>query len=110
MLPTDQVEALASLVDEVERVAAVGKDAIRCRREQHAGKRARQGASRDTGEQGALGGFTMAYRAPVPEPALQRREIELARKRGALPSRRLAIAVRRNPPGAVEERKIGLLF
>src|SRR5215204_1259333 len=52
----------------------------------------------------------MAHRAPVPEPALQRREIGPAPNRGALPSRRLAIAVRRDPPGAVEECEISLLF
>ena len=61
-------------------------------------------------EQGAFGGLAMAHGAPVPEPALERREIGPARKRGALPSRRLAIAVRRDPPGAVEEREISLLF
>ena len=110
MLPTDQVEALASLVDEVERVAAVGEGAVRRRREQQARKRGRRGASRDGGEQGAFGGLAMAHGAPVPEPALERREIGPARKRGALPSRRLAIAVRRDPPGAVEEREISLLF
>src|SRR5215204_1191332 len=110
MLPTDQVEALASLVDEVERVAAVGEGAVRCRREQQARKRGRRGAVRDGGEQGAFGGLAMAYRAPVPEPALKRREIGPARKWRALPSRRLAVAVRRDPPGAVEEREIRLLF
>src|SRR5215207_3928440 len=52
----------------------------------------------------------MAYGAPVPEPALERREIGPARKRGALPSRRFAVAVRRDPTGAVEEREISLLF
>ena len=54
--------------------------------------------------------FAMAYHAPVPEPALKRREIGTARKWRALPSRRLAVAVRRDPPGAVEEREISLLF
>ena len=39
MLPADQVEALASLVDEVERMAAVGEGAVRRRREQQARKR-----------------------------------------------------------------------
>src|SRR3954447_733987 len=110
MLPTDQVEALASLVDEVERVAAVGEGAVRCRREQQARKRGRRGAVRDGGEQGAFSGLAMAYLAPVPKPALEGREIGPARKRCALPSGRLAIAVRRDPPGAVEERQISLLF
>ena len=64
----------------------------------------------DGGEQGAFGGLAMAHGAPVPQPALEGREIGPARERGALPSRRLAVAVRRDPPGAVEEREIGLLF
>src|SRR5215204_6546198 len=110
MLPTDQVEALASLVDEVERVAAVGEGAVRRRREQQARKRGRRGAVHDGGEQGAFGGLAMAYRAPVPEPALKHREIGTAREWGALPSRRLAVAVCRDPPGAVEQREVSLLF
>ena len=109
VLPADQVEALASLVDEVERVSAVGEDAVRRRREQQARERGRRGAVRDGGEQRALGGFAMAHGAPVPQPALEGREVGPARERGALPARRLAIAVRGDAPGAVEQREIGLL-
>ena len=65
---------------------------------------------RDGGEQGAFGGLAMAYGGPVPKPALEGRKIEPARKGSALPSRRLAVAVRRDSAGAVEERKIGFLF
>src|SRR5215212_9194249 len=43
VLPADQVEALASFVDEVERVTAVRGDAVRRRREQEAGERGRRG-------------------------------------------------------------------
>ena len=52
----------------------------------------------------------MAHGAPVPQPALEGGEVGPAREWGALPSRRLAIAVRGDPPGAVEQREIGLLF
>src|SRR5262245_46121192 len=110
MLPTDQVEALASLVDEVERVAAVGEGAVRSRGKAEAGKRGRRGASRNGGEQGSFGGFTVAHSAPLPEPALEGREIGPARKGGALPSRRLALAVRGDPPGGMEQREISLLL
>ena len=54
MLPTDQVEALASLVDEVERVASVGEGAVRRRGEQQARKRGWRGFIGDGGEQGAV--------------------------------------------------------
>jgi hypothetical protein len=52
----------------------------------------------------------MAHGAPVPQPALEGVEVGPAREWSALPSRRLAIAVRGNPPNAVEQREIGLLF
>ena len=110
MLPADLVEALASLVDEVERMSAVREGAIRRRREQQVRERGRRGAICDGGKQRALGGFAMAHGGPVPQPTLQGREIGPARKWGALPSRRLAIAIRCDPPGAVEEREISLMF
>src|SRR5687768_18265132 len=101
MLPADQVEALARLVDEVERVAAISKGAVRCRGVEQARKRRRRGARCDCREEGAFGGLAMAHSAPVPQPAPQCCEIGPALKRAALASRRFAIAVLSDPAGAV---------
>ena len=110
MLPADQVEALERLVDEVERVAAVGKGALGRGREQDIGERGRREHRRDRGQQGALGRIAMAHGGPAPQPALERGRIGPASKRRAFPSRRLAVAVRRDAARAVEQREIGLLF
>ncbi len=110
VLPAYQVEALASLVDEVERMSAVGEGAVRRRREQQPCERGRRIAVGDGGEQGAFGGFAMAHGAPVPQPSLEGGKVGLAGERRAFPSRRLAIAVRGDASGSVEQRKIALLF
>jgi hypothetical protein len=52
----------------------------------------------------------MAHRCPAPEPALKDGEIGPARERSTLPPRRLAVAIRRDAAGAVEQGEVGLLF
>jgi hypothetical protein len=66
VLPADQVEAFASLVDEVDRMAAVREGAVGRRREQQARERGRRGPAGDGGEQGALGSVAMTHGRPVP--------------------------------------------
>src|SRR5215208_1107931 len=93
MLPTDEVEAFASLVDEVDRMSAIGEGPVRRGREQEVGERSRRGTVRDGGEQGAFGGFAMAHGGPVPQPSLQGGQVRPARERGPLAARRFAVAV-----------------
>src|SRR4051812_18791788 len=81
MLPAGQVETLASLVDEVERVSAVGEGSVRRRRKQKACQRGRRGTVGDGSEQRTFGRFTMAYGTPVPQPALEGGEVGLVRER-----------------------------
>ena len=69
-----------------------------------------RGAGSDGGEQSALGRLATAHRCPASQPALKGGEIRPARKRGTPPSRRLAVAIRRNAAGAVEQGKVGLPF
>ena len=62
MLPADQVEALASLVDEVEQMPTIGIDAIRRGRDQQVGQGRRRRSGGNRREEGALS------RLPVPHP------------------------------------------
>ena len=100
VLPSDQVEKLEALVDEIKRVSAIGKDAVGLGRDeevrQHWGRR----TGGDGGQQRALGCLAVADRNPAPKPAfkrgttgrLDREERCLA---GAAPSQ--SMATRRTP-------------
>src|SRR5215207_522808 len=110
MLPADQVEAFASLVDEVERMAAISEGTVRRRPKQEAGERSRRGAAGDGGEERALGGFAMAHGGPVPQPPPEGGKIGPARERRTLPARRLAVAVGRDAARTMEKGEIGLLL
>src|SRR5688572_8219934 len=102
MLPAYQVEAFASLVDEVERMSAIGEGAIRHHREHEFGKRSWRGAAGNGGEHGAFGGFAMAHNGPVPHPPQENGKIRPAREGRALPAWCLAVAVRGNAARTVE--------
>src|SRR5262249_30172315 len=52
----------------------------------------------------------MTHGCASPQPALEGREIRPAREGNTSPPRRLAVAVRRNAAGAVEQGEVGLLF
>ena len=104
MLPADQVEALQRLVDEVQRVAAVGEHAVGRRREQHVGQRRGRRAGRDRGQQGALGPVPVPDRDPAAEPALQRVRVRRPRRAGRGPA---AAAGRRSPPRPAGSRGTG---
>ena len=110
VLPTNQVETLEGLVDEVERVSGVGEGAIRLSREQKVGEDGRRGTSRDGREHGALGRLPMAYGRPTPQPALEGGKIRRTRERRTLPARRFPFAVGRHAAGAVEQGEIILLL
>jgi len=65
VLPADQVEAFKRLVDEVERVSAVGEGPLRLRRKKGVGERGRRKPGVDGGEEGALGRLAVADVCPA---------------------------------------------
>jgi hypothetical protein len=52
----------------------------------------------------------MTHRCPSPQPALEGREIRPACEGNTSPPRRLAVAIRCDAAGAVEQGEVGLLF
>ena len=109
-LPTDQVEALERLIDEVECVAGVGISAFGRGREQPFCEHGWRGPGRDRSEQGALSGLAMAHVCPTPQPAIEHRRMRPASERRSFPPWRFSVAIRRYPAPAVEQSEIGLLL
>ena len=70
--PADEVEALEGLVYEVERVSAIGKDAVGLGGQQQVSQSGRLRAFGDGGKNRALGCVVMADGGPAPQPALER--------------------------------------
>jgi len=83
VLPSNQIEALEGLVYEIERVAHIRKSAVGLGCEQRIGQHRRRATRRNRGEQGALGGLTMAHLCPAAQPALKHGRIRPAGKRHA---------------------------
>ncbi len=110
MLPADQVEALESLVDEIEPMPVVRKGPVGLGRKQHTGEGRCRRVGGDGREHGALGTLAMANRHPAPQPALEHGEVRPAGERTALPPRRLAVAIGRDPPNPMKQRQVGFLF
>jgi hypothetical protein len=110
VLPADQVEALERLVDEVERMSAIGERPLGFGREQGIRKHSRRETRRNRGEEGPLGRVAMAHFSPTPQPAFERGWIRPASEWRTFPSRRLALTIRRDAARSVEERKIRLLL
>jgi hypothetical protein len=86
-------------LDEVERMAGVGKRRERSRRE----------GGGDCSEQSALGCLAMPHLSPTPQPALNRRRIGLASEWHAPSPGRLPVAVNRHPARAMEQDVIGFV-
>ena len=110
MLVADQVQALEGLVDEVEHMAAIGEGAFRPGRDHEAGQRGCRNSRPDRGEHGALGRLPVANRGPALEPAFEDGKLGAARESGALPARRLSVAIRRDAAHAMEQGEIDLLL
>jgi hypothetical protein len=66
VLPTDEVEALECFVDEVERVSAIGKDAICLGREEQVRQGRGPSTYRDGGKCCSLGCLAMTDGRPTP--------------------------------------------
>ena len=109
MLPADQIEALAGLTDEVERMTAVGEDPVGRGGVEQPREHSRRRTGRDRRQQRALRALAMAHGNPVSQPALERRRIRPARQRRAAAVRRFAVAVRCDSPAAVEQREVRFL-
>ena len=110
MLPADEVETLEGLVDEVERVSAIGIGAVGLGRKEQIGECRRRGAAGDGGQHGAFGRLPMPHGHPAPQPALEGREVGPARQRCALAARCCTVAIRSDAPRAVKQSKVRLLF
>jgi hypothetical protein len=92
MPPADHVQALERLVDEVERVSAVGEGPLGLGREQGVGERGWRETGGDPGEQGPLGRLAVADLRPAPQPALERGLFRPAFEGHAFPPRWLPVA------------------
>jgi hypothetical protein len=112
LLPTDDVEAFACLVNEIQGVAAIGKGAVGDGGQQHRRQLRRRGAARNGGQQGPFGAVAMADACPMPQPpAEQRQRARTAdRQRLTIASRRLAVAVARDASQTVEEAEVFFLL
>src|SRR5271165_4085675 len=108
--PADNVQALERLVDEVERVSAVGEGPLGHGGEQGVGERSARKTGGDPGEQGALGRLAVANLCPTPEPAFERGLFRPAFEGRALPPRWLPVAVRRHTARPVEQGEIGFVL
>ena len=92
VLPSDEVEALERLVDEVERMAGIGIGPRGRGREQCVCKGGRQKTGGNSREQGAFARFAMAHVRPPPQPALERDCIWPASQRRPFSPRRFPVA------------------
>ena len=110
MLPSDQVQAFASLVDEVEQMPAIGIDAIRRGRDQKISQGRRRSSGGNRREQGALRRLPVPHPRPMPQPPLEHGQIGLTGEGSPLPPRRLARTVRGDPAGAMEQGEVGFLL
>ena len=110
MLPADQVEAFASLVDEVEQMPAIGIDAIRRGRDQKVGQGRRRRSGGNRREEGALGRLPVPHPRPMPQPTLEHGQIGMTGEGSAIPPRRLALTICGHPAGAMEQGEVGFLL
>src|ERR1700740_2124456 len=101
MLPTDEVETFESLVDEIERVSAIGIGAVGLGCKEEIGERARRGATNSGGQHGTFGRIPMPHGHPTPQPALEGGEVGLTCQRRKLSARGRTLAIRSYAPRPV---------
>ena len=110
MLPADEVEALERLVDEIERMSAVGERPLGLGRQKRLRECSGREAFRDRRQQRALGCLAMTHFRPAPQPALERGRVGPASERRAFPPRRLAVAIRRHAARPMEQGEMDILL
>ena len=66
MFPSDQVETLEALVDEIKRVSGIGIDPVGIGRGEQVRQDGGLRSDGNGGKDGALGRLTMADRSPAP--------------------------------------------
>ena len=107
MLRADQVQAFERLVDEIERVPAVGEGPLGLGGEQGVGERSGRQTLGDRREQGTLGRLAMANPCPALQPAPQGSRFRPASERRTFSPRRLPVAVRRHVARPAKKGEIG---
>src|SRR6516162_2387406 len=110
MLPADDIETLESLVDEIERVAAIRVSAVGLGGKEKICECSRRGAANNGRQHGSFGCIPVTHGHPAPQPTLQGGEIGLTCEWLALPAWRRTIAIRSHPPRSVEQSKLRLLL
>ena len=110
IFPADEVEALESLVDEVERVAAIGKDPVSLGRKEEIRQCGGRGASGDGGQHSTFGGIAMPPGHPAPQPALEGGEVGPACQRRTLSARGCTVAISSDTPRPVKQSEVCFLL
>ncbi|MDR6861290.1 hypothetical protein [Variovorax guangxiensis] len=108
--PANQIQQLECLVDEVQRVAAVGKHAVGGGSEQHLGERGGGQSSRDARENGSLDRIAVTHRSPMAQPPRKRLGWRRRVERLARAPCGLSRAVLGDFRDALVEREIGRFF
>ena len=110
MLPADDVETLESLVDEIERVPAIGVGAVRLGRKEEICECSRRGAAHNGRQHGSFGRIPVPHGHPAPQPALEGGEVGPTCQRRALPAWGCTVAIRSHAPRPVKQSKVRLLL
>jgi hypothetical protein len=69
ILPADYVQTLERLIDEIERVPAIGLGAVRLGRQEEICECSRRGAAGNGRQHSSLGRIPMPHDHPAPQPA-----------------------------------------
>ena len=110
MLPADEVQTLEGLVDEIERVSAIGVGAVRLGRKEEIRECSRRGAARNGGQHGTFGRIPVPHGHPAPQPAFEGGRVGPTCQRRALPARGCTVAIRSDAPHPVKQSKVRLLL
>ena len=110
VLPTDHVQALKRLVDEVKRVPVIGERPVSLGGEQQVGELGWRCPAGDGSEQCPLGALAVTHDGPLPQPAFELGQVWGSVKWGARAPGRLTGAVGRYAPSTMEKCEIYLVI
>ena len=110
MLPADDIETLESLVDEIERVAAIRVSAVGLSGKKKICECSRGGAANNGRQHRSFRRIPVTHGHPASQPTLQGSKIGLACERLAPPAWRRTVAIRCHAPRTVKQSQVGFLF